>query len=354
MRRAAVLLELHRPDEVVELLAPLAATSADTELHTLLVQAFVEAYRFEEGLLAAEFALAKIGPVPELTRVCAFLYGNVGQPEKAMAMARACVSAAPNWVPGLLVLVRAHMLLKEWTEAESTGAAVLALAPQEPAVHTLLAEVATGRGRVRLARSRYEAALRLDPSWTKAMSGLGMLEERRSRFGHAARWYARVLATAPGDDRTAERVRGLFGQALLLIAAGALVLDIVLFIAAMTVAAPHGSPPNPVASVFWSIVAFGLVGGLLWLSLHAAPRVVLDVFRSDSRRFRQVRAAVRRTVTQTVLLAGVAVAAIVPMDGDSRVGVVFLFFFTDFVVGLVNMIALRVSFGYGGRRPASR
>jgi tetratricopeptide (TPR) repeat protein len=352
--RAVALLELNRPKDAVDLLSR-AAGSADPELCSLLVLALFRAERTADAAATADHALAEVGPDPELARIASYVFMKLKQPVKALMLAQSAVDAKPQWLPGLLALAWAHSAAGNHREAQSVISAALTQAPDQADVYVAAGDVAAAGSSRRLARTHYRTALRLDPSRADALIGLGLLAERYSGSGQAARWYAQALAMSPGNAELAKLVRGLFGQALGVISAAAMILNIVVFVAFMAVAAPHGKPPSTVASVFWSIVAFVVCGGLLWLSLRGTPRAVLNAFRSDSTAFRQVRRAVRRTIAQLVLLGGAVLIVLTPGDVDTRIGLLTLLFFPlGAVLAVVNLIAMRIAFGYGLRRPASR
>ncbi|HEV2087314.1 MAG TPA: hypothetical protein VGR21_03270 [Cryptosporangiaceae bacterium] len=92
--RASALLELGRPQEALDLLAPAAATSADAGVHQLVVVALSQLGRHEDAASAADAALDVLGPGPALARVASHAFRVVGENERALDIARAGVEPA--------------------------------------------------------------------------------------------------------------------------------------------------------------------------------------------------------------------------------------------------------------------
>lgn len=346
--------KLGRVDDALALLGPAAGTSGDPYTHALLVLALYQAGRSEDAGQAADFALRQVGMDAELARIASYVFNDLGESDKALTLATAAVASQPHWALGLIALARVQISLRNHPAAQAAISTALEVAPDDAEVHLVAGDIAAAGGWSRRARRHYLAALRLDPTKVGGLSRLGMLAQRRSQFGVASRCYAQVLAVDPGNAAIAAKVRGLFGQVVGLIAVAAMVLGIVVFIAFMSVVAPHGNTPNTAHTVLWSVFSFALTGALLWMCMRAAPRTVLDAFRSEVRLYRQARRAIRRLFIQLAMLAAAVIVAVLPGDIETRVGIVALILLVGFVTALVNMIGIQISFGYGGVRPASR
>lgn len=361
--RASALLDVGRAEEALRLLAPAAPDSGDPQLYVLMILALSRLDRRADAVAVAGTAVADVGPHPEVTRQAAYAYLRTGDVERAAQAAEAAVSAAPQWVPGLLALAEVAAAAGD---RDTAGAAVheaLHLAPDDPVGYLVAAEVAmTGRSWIssawRVARGHYRTALGLDPSNVDARRGLGNLEEQRSRYGRAARWYAEALTLRPGDAVLIDRVRALYGRLLGVVAASSMMLAFVVLMAFLIVAdpppgeAPPSGPGGVLATTAPLIVIGGFVGWLLVSSLRATPRTVLNGLRSDVRSYRRAGRCWRATIAQVVILAGTALVAGLPIGPPAdRLGEVMLIWLLGMVVAIVNLILLRVTFGYGGVRP---
>ncbi len=364
--RASTLLELGRPDEALELLAPIAATSSDTGVHHLCVVALSQLGRADEAATAARHALDLVGPAPDLARVASYAFRAVGEHELALEVARAGVQAAPAWVPGLLALLYAELERGHRREAEAAIAQALALAPDEPSTHLAAADLLLALGRRSDARDACRTALRLDPTSVSALRALGVLHEQPNRYGLAAyggasQWYARALLLRPGDPELTERVRALFGRMLGTVIAVAMTVNAFVAIAFMAQADPNqanqGPPLGLPEPLFWGLMligVFGLLGGMLWSNLRGTPRVVLGALRSETRVYRRVRRCWRLTLALAVSVLATVVAAVMPIgDPTDRLGLVVLLFVVAMALGCVSLIALVRTFGRGGMRAAA-
>lgn len=358
--RASALLDLGRTDDALALLGPAVASSGSARMYALFVAALSHAGRPTEAAPAATHAMSEVGPDPDLARIATYAFLAVGDRAAAVTTASAAVQLAPHWVPALLALALAEGAGGGLPGLDRAGEAVgeaLRLGPDLPAVHSLAGEIAVLRRRWRQAREHYRAALRLDPLDTEALTGLGRLEEKRSRYGRAARWYAQALTNQPGNPFLAARVRGLLGQILGVVGAVSMLLSVLVFIMFATQADPQPgkAPPSALATILITLAGAAGVGLLVWTSLRAIPRVAVSALRSDVRVYRRPRRCFRRTIAQLVLLAATIVAAVFPVGSPpSRLGWVVSIWLAGMVLSIVNVIGIRLAFGFGGGRPASR
>jgi tetratricopeptide (TPR) repeat protein len=356
--RAALLLGVGSAAEALELVAPFLAGEDDPAPYVVAVSALLTLDRPAEAAAVADTALAAFGPVPLLFRAASYAYRAAGDPQRALEVARWGVQHSPQWVPGLLALVEAECATGDLDAAERTLAAAVALAPGEPTVWLLTAELAAARGRTGDARRHLLTALRADPGNAPAMRGLGLLDEHRSRYGSAARWYAAALRLRPGDQELGTRVRALFGRFLGTCCVALLVVGLLVFTVFMAQADPVPGAPSggPAATVLgWLCFAGlgGLVVGSAWFALRGVPRVVLAALAAEARSYRRVRRCARLTAAHAVLVAATALAAAVPVgEPRERLMVVFPLWFASMVAMVWLCIALRLTFGYGQTRPA--
>jgi tetratricopeptide (TPR) repeat protein len=358
--RAALLLSAGRAGEALALVSPLLAGVDDPGAHVVAVAALLELDRPPDAVRAAESALAAFGPLPQLARVAAAAFRAAGSGDRALAVARAGSELAPQWVPGLLTLAFCALETGDREQATVALDAATALAPDEPAVWLLAADVASAAGRRPLARSHLQTALRLDPASTTALRALGRLEELRNRPGSAARWYARALLLEPGDPRLVERVRALFGRLLGAVTVAAVCLGFVIVLAFLAQAdpAPGGSTPAELPEpLFWTLWLVGgavAVGAQLWSGLRGTPRVVLDALVSETRVHRRVRRCARLALAHAVVVLAAVLAASAPVGEPSdRLPVVVPLWLLSMALLVVTAIALRRTFGYGQTRAAT-
>ncbi|MCO1656134.1 tetratricopeptide repeat protein [Pseudonocardia humida] len=357
--RAALLLGIGSAAEALELVAPFLATQDDPAPHVVAVSALLVLGEPAEAARVADTALGAFGPVPLLFRAASFAYRAAGDPQRALEVTRWGVHHSPQWVPGLLALVEAERTTGAVAAAEQALARATALAPDTPEVWLVAAELALGTGRSRLARRHLLTALRIDPANAVAMRGMGMLDERRSRFGSAGRWYARALRLRPGDEELSTRVRALFGRFLTMATAPLIVVGFVAFIAFMARADPApgqqglGEPSGALSWALWVVGVGGSFVGTAWYTLRGAPRVVLGALAAEARSYRRVRRCVRLTAAHAVLVTATVLAALAPVgEPRDRLAVVFALWFAAMVVMVWLCVALRLAFGFGQTRAA--
>lgn len=356
-RWAAMLVEAGSPGRAMDLLAPHLAVFDLPAPHAVAVVALLALDRPQDAVRVAEAAMAAFAADPELARVSSYAFRAVGQPERGLEAARVAVEGMPEWVPGLLALVAAQLGVGDRDAAQASLAAAVALAPDRTEVWLLSADLALARGHAGAARAHLLTALRLDPTSVAAMRGLGLVEERRNRYGSAARWYAAALRLSPGDQALATALRALFGRVLGVFASTLVVVGLVAFMAFMIVADPQ---PGAAATggggpVFW-VLWFGFGAffvGLARYSLRGTPRVVLAALAAETRSYRRVRRCVRLVVAHGASVAATVLVAVAPFGAPSdRLPVVFLIWLVSMVLLCVLCVALRVTFGYGQTRAA--
>lgn len=356
--RAAALLELGRADEALQMVAPFVATSQDPTAHAVAVVALMDLGRPVDAARAADAAMEACGPVPELARVASYAYRDAGAPVKGVAVARAGVEQAPEWVPGLLALIEAELAVGHRAEAQAGLSTALALAPDSPSLRLVAADVALASGDRKLAREHCLEALHLDPTNASALRGLGLLDEQRNRIARAASWYAMALRLRPGDEELATRVRALFGRLLGTINVGILVVMFAAFFTTMSRVDRSLDQRNStgltdgVTLVLAFLACGAFLGWLYWTNFRGVPRVVLDALRSETRTFRRVQRCARLTAAYAGSVALLTLTALIPAGGDTRLGIVFFLFLIAMVLMVVSLISLRVTFGYGQTRAA--
>jgi tetratricopeptide (TPR) repeat protein len=356
-QRAAMLVQAGSPARAMELLAPYLAAFDDPTPHAVAVVALLSLDRPADAARVAEAAMAAFGTEPELARVASYAFRAAGEPGLGLAAASAGAERDPEWVPGLLALVEAQLGVGDPDAAETTLAAATALAPERAEVWLLAADLALARGRIRAAREHLRTALRIDPTSVAAMRRLGLVEERLSRFGGAARWYAAALRLRPDDRALATRLRALFGRFLGIVGVILVVVDVAAFLAFMV----HADPPADATRTggegpgFW-VAWFGfgaLFAGLAWYSLRGTPRAVLRALAAETRSYRRVRRCVRLGVAHGVSVAATVLAAVAPIGtARDRLPVVMLVWLVSMLLLCVLCAVLRVTFGFGQTRAA--
>jgi Tetratricopeptide repeat len=355
--RAALLLGVGSAAEALELVVPFLAAEDDPAPHVVAVSALLAMARPTDARHVADMALAAFGPAPLLARVATYAYLAAGDPQRAREVAGSGVQHSPQWVPGLLALATAEAAAGDAVAAERVLARVIELAPDEPDGWLLAAELAANSGRTKDARRHLLTVLSLDPTNVAAMRALGLLDERRSRFGRAARWYAGALRLRPADQELGTRVRALFGRFLAMASAALVTVDFVAFVAFMARADPSpraaAGPAGPVFWVLWVVGFGGFFVAFTAYALRGAPRLVLGALAAEARTYRRVRRCVRLGVAHAVLVIATVLAAVAPVgEPHDRMPAVLLIWLAAMLVMVWLCIALRRTFGYGQTRPA--
>lgn len=168
---------------------------------TLLLKAYRESYRFEDGTRAAARWLAATSVAPvELVEGAALLYAEAGRVSAALQLLDAGVERAPEQ-PGLRTM-RARLRLAVGRCAEAVADADVAIAHGEAtAARYYLRGAALAQGgdvSSGAAEAALLAALRLEPTHTLARFELGRLRLRQGRATDAAAAFRRVLQEVPG------------------------------------------------------------------------------------------------------------------------------------------------------------
>lgn len=350
LARVRALLDVGRNDEALSLLMPASTNSSSAQLHSLIIVTLSRLGRAAEAAQAAEHGLALVGLEPSLTCTASYAFLGIKQHKKAVAAAQAAVDAAPEWVPALLALATMQSAAGKRKAAQTTMETALELSSDDASTHIMAGAVTTDAQRYKAAKSHYKDALRIEPENIDALSGLGLIEEKRGRLGKAASWYTAVLSIRPGDARLGAQLHGLLGQILGYIAAAALMLHFALLIAFMMQAnpAPKQAPPSVIVSMAIAAGMGAILGLLLWGGLRAFPPEAREALRSDMRLYSSARRCFRRTLAQLVLLGIAIVIAANPIGTPhDHLPLFFMTWLLGMLVAIVNLIGLRRTFGYG-------
>lgn len=271
VEQAAALVD-SSPAVAMRLLAPyLAREPDDPYALCLAAQALIGLAEFERSLELSRRA-AQLLPDddwPIRLQVSALI--DLRRAREARKLARLGVRTDPgNWQLHYLV-ARADVAAKR-VRAESMAAAERArrLAPDEPATHIVVGQVALARRRPRLATRSFEQALRLDPDNATARHELARAQLRGFRVAAAVSGFLAVGRMDP-TNRTARY------NLTVIVVRAALVLHYTSLIACRV------SPSSAQGSA--ALVLVVLTGALLWLRRRGGPalyRFLASIPRSDA------------------------------------------------------------------------
>jgi len=259
------------PAVAMRLLAPyLASEPDDPYALCLAAHALIDLDQLERSLEMSRRA-ARLAPDEDWPiRLQASALVDLGRTDEARHLARLSVRTSPgNWQGHYLVA--ATDLAAKAVRADSMAAAEQArrLAPDEPAAHVVVGQVALARRRPRLATQSFEQALRLDPDDTAARHELARAQLRRFRLAAAVSGFLAVGRMDP-TNRTART------NLTLIVARAALVLHYTSLIACRL------SPSSAQGSA--ALVLVVLSGAVVWLRSRGGPalyRFLASIPRSD-------------------------------------------------------------------------
>jgi len=147
--------------------------------------------------LAAVCALAWAAESPAREEARRLLYA--GRYEQAAERYRALLAGDPGWGEGYDGLVRALLAAKKTPEAYQAFAQALNRAPNTAGAQTAAGRAMFRGGELKKAAEAFDAALKLDPRYASAVSGVARLASCTSRFQTAERLAAVAHQLAPDD-----------------------------------------------------------------------------------------------------------------------------------------------------------
>jgi Flp pilus assembly protein TadD len=189
LTRAEHLLELHRPQEALRVLAATLAQHPDNGT-VLCLAARAELDRGKPNRareLAARAAAAEPHAEHPL-RLLALSLDQVGRSHEACDVAQAAVANAPNlWQTHYVLAHVTSDLPSMKSVAWEAARRAIELAPHEAETHAVMGRVAVEHGAQAAAEESLREALRLDPNHAGARNDLGRLQLlRKDHFGAAS------------------------------------------------------------------------------------------------------------------------------------------------------------------------
>jgi tetratricopeptide (TPR) repeat protein len=271
----------------------LAADPSDGLLLYGLAAVLHQQGRYDEALHAADAALADLPDAP-VYRQRALALSALDRPGEAMAASATAVSLDPHGAASYIVYAAVLQQARSLPAAYDAARWAIALAPEEPTGHLILAEISNDLGDRKTARAAYHEVLRLDPENVAARHDLAVLDLSQGKVGTALRGLLDAGALAPAElspsGPGAKAGLPVLTNVTVVLWRLAWYLRLVLFIGFFVVVA--ASPPGPPrfessTPVRVAAAVVLLAAGLLsWRFVRTLPprarSVLLGVVRSDA------------------------------------------------------------------------
>lgn len=197
-RRAAGLIELHRPAEALELTARALTLDPNyCHAHCVAAQCHLAMDAPLDAKASAGAALAREPNSPLALRILARAFLGCGESRAALRTATAAVEAAPQSPDAHNLLAEARLQMPDIAGALVANERALQLAPNDPRGHSIAGLIALADGDLRGASRQFHAQLRLNPNEWSAHNNLGVIAGRRGNDLAAARHYFRGLCLRP-------------------------------------------------------------------------------------------------------------------------------------------------------------
>lgn len=335
--RVSHLLALGRPDEALAALRPVLAQHPD-EADLLCLAAQAHLVRDDDevalGLAGRAAALDPDGEWPHRLRSIALR--ALGRPQEAAEAAYRCVQLRPfHYLPHLQYARCLAMLPGGLEQAWAEGNRAVQLAPQEPEVHLLMAQLAhpttgTGPDGLRVAEAALRRTLELDPTNAAALNDLARIQLRRRRSLRAIAGFSDALTADPHNEVALHNVAVVLTGWLRpahWITLAALYVSLLLF----------GAPGETVVRAAVALVVLLVLAAVLLRLRRAVPGRVVTFLRSLPR--------FSRWATAWGVAIGAAVAclvlAVVPALSPAAVGLGLLAIHLGLVCNWVWVIRSR-------------
>ena len=215
--KAQALLEVNRADDAAAALAQaLANDPRDWHAWCVLAVAHLLRQRHREAVDATNRAI-ELQPGAEWPhRIASIAELGLGNRGRAVAAAREAVRLAPQspYAHAQLAHALSHRWPWRWPEAAREADRALELGSHDGDVHRMAGNVALRLRRRRLAESRYQKALEIDPSDSGAMNNLALVRLRRGFPIAAAAGFTRAAVLDPTTDRHRRNLDGAVAHSL--------------------------------------------------------------------------------------------------------------------------------------------
>ena len=200
LRRASIMIDLHRYSEAARLLAAALAGQPDNcRAWCQLSRTHLGTGNFAAAVQAADRARA-LDPADDWPyRLASTALLGLDQTGDAVAAALEGRRLAPLSWRSQVCLAQAAAADGQLELAGEASAAALAIAPEEADVHVTAGTVALSRGELTLAQQRQETALAIEPGHQGALNELGRIGLRSRDAAGAARHFLRAARSAPGN-----------------------------------------------------------------------------------------------------------------------------------------------------------
>jgi tetratricopeptide (TPR) repeat protein len=254
----------------------LAGAPGDPRLLGTLSAVLLSAQRHDEGLAAAEAAVAALPEEERAHRLRALHLSLLGRHREAVEAGYTCVTLRPEEPAAATCYARTLQHAGRLGDALRVARKVVELAPDDADSHLLLADVASDLPDLRskaLAREAYERTLSLDPENALARHDLAVLDARGRRPARALRGLVEAGRMDPTQPAILTTVAAVLWQLswrlrmwLLVATAGAL-----------------AASPTAAGSRIAAAVVLLASAGLGWLTVRDLPRETLPVARAALR-----------------------------------------------------------------------
>jgi tetratricopeptide (TPR) repeat protein len=308
--RAEHLLDIRRTGDALALLRKaIAAEPTHVDALCTTARAYLREGQLDDARRAAETALSLEPANGYAAYLRAAVLLTAGSPD-ALAAAEFAVRLDPEFWPSYGTLAGALVKHGYLAQALAVAREGVALAPHDPAAHTMLGGIADDAKERKAAEAAYREALRLQPDYTAARVGLAALQFSRWRVRTAA---GHLIAAAANDPVAAAVAGGLrtlitFGMVISLF--GVALSAVVALVALIAGSFTHTGLVW--AQVLCAVMAVLLLGGLIFLATRiprSARPLLRSMLRANKNRFVPIFAG----LATVLLLAGFAVTGQKPV-----------------------------------------
>lgn len=332
-RRAEHLRVVGRLEEAERIArSALAENPGDPALLDALSAVLLNAGRNDEGLAAADAAIAARPEGERGHRLRALHLSLLGRHEEAVQAGYHCVMLLPDEPAAHTCYARTLQAARRTHDALRVAEEVVRLAPNEAGSHLLLADIAsdlsnpTSRAR---ARAAYQETLRLDPANAAARHDLAVLDSRQHRPARALAGLVDAGRLDPSLPAVLSTVAAVLWQ---------LSWRLRMFLVVSTLVT-LGLAVSPVGSRVAAAVTLAAAAGFTWLTARGVPRGTVAVAVAAVRTDRPLAATwlalgLCGLVQVVVLVTGLGVLA----------GLIWL------ILGALGILALVVQFTRRRRR----
>ncbi len=196
---AATRLKLKEPKKALKVLrAAEKNVGDDPQFLSLLGTAYLQSGQLDKGSEYLEKAVQIAPDAASIRTQLGLSYLASGDTEQAVSTLESAVELGHDVMQADILLILAHLKDKKFDKALTVAKAFAKKHPENPLPHNFMGAAYLGKENIAAARTQFNKALKIKPSYVSAIMNLAQLDEREKNIKGAKQRYQQVLKLKKG------------------------------------------------------------------------------------------------------------------------------------------------------------